>query len=564
MIGTTSIILYFILHLELITAVNLETDGSESPVINTESGLVRGLTTYTANGKTVDVFWGIPYAESPTGHLRFQRPQRKEPWEGVLNATTKPNSCFQTIQSSFANFSGATIWITKTSQSEDCLYLNIWVPHPQPQNATVMVWIHGGGFYSGSSTLDIYDGGILSSEENVIVVSMNYRVASLGFLYFNRSDAPGNVGLFDQLMALEWINKNIVYFGGDSGKVTIFGESAGASSVSLHLLSPLSKGLFNNAIMESGSILNSWSFHDRETAINQGLLLAEAVNCSHDPRDLDSTMECLRNADPLHLVKVDWIGFNFSDFLFTPVIDGIFLLDIPETLLNENTTKRQNLLVGNNQNEGSYFLVYYFPEILKEEQVGVTRKQFHKLVEKVIPDANNFQRKAIIHQYTDWLEEDNTYNNRDMLIGMMGDKFITCDTNEFAYKYAERGNDVFMYFFTHTPSVSSWPRWIGATHGDEISFVFGAPLNPLLDYSTGEQELARRIMKHWTNFARTGNPSIVFEDLNKTIHWPKYTTRGRHYLTLDTHAITVGKGPRAQQCAFWKLFYPSLFETTCV
>ncbi|XP_022257792.1 acetylcholinesterase-like [Limulus polyphemus] len=429
MIGTTSIILYFILHLELITAINLEKDGSESPVINTESGLVRGLTTNTANGKTVDVFWGIPYAEPPTGHLRFQRPQHKEPWEGVLNATTKPNSCVQINHVPPENFSGDTSWFIKTPLSEDCLYLNIWVPHPQPQNAPVMVWIHGGGFTSGSSTLDIYDGEILSSEENVIVVSINYRVGSLGFLYFNRSDAPGNVGLFDQLMALEWINKNIVYFGGDSGKVTIFGESAGASSVSLHLLSPLSQGLFNNAIMESGSILNSWSLHDREVLIH-------------------------------------------------PLIDG---------------------------SEGSLFLFYEFPEIFKkEEEVGVTRKEFHRLVEKVVHDTNNFQRKAIVFQYTDWLEEDNIYRNRDMLIDLVGDKFITCDTNEFAHKYAQRGNDVFMYYFTHTPSVSSWPRWMGTTHGDEISFVFGAPLNSLLDYSTEEQELARRIMKHWTNFARTG------------------------------------------------------------
>ncbi|XP_022258738.1 acetylcholinesterase-like isoform X1 [Limulus polyphemus] len=457
------------------------------------------------------------------------------------------------------------MWNSKTPLSEDCLYLNIWVPHPQPQNATVMVWIHGGGFYCGSSTLYVYDGGILTSEENVIVVSINYRVGSLGFLYFNRSDAPGNVGLFDQLMALEWINKNIVHFGGDSGKVTIFGASAGASSVSLHLLSPLSKGLFNNAIMESGSTFNVWSIRDRETAINQGLLLAKALNCSHDPRDLDSTMKCLRNADPFDLVENEWIKIDFFEFPFAPVIDGIFLPDTPEKLLNENTTKRPNLLVGNNQNEGSFFLVFDFSEIFKrEEEVGVTREEFHRLVEKVIYDASNLQRKAIIHQYTDWLEEDNIHSNRDMLIDLVGDKFITCDTNEFAHKYAQQGNDVFMYFFTHTPSVSPWPRWMGATHGDEIFFVFGAPLNPLLDFSTEEQEFARRIMKHWTNFARTGDPSIVSEDLNKTVHWPRYTTRGRHYLTLDTHAITVGKGPRAQQCAFWKLFYPSLFETTCV
>ncbi|XP_076365001.1 acetylcholinesterase-like [Tachypleus tridentatus] len=563
MIGITSTILYFIFHLELLTAATLRPDRPESPVVYTTTGLVRGLTAYTATGKTVDVFWGIPYAEPPTGHLRFQNPQLKESWKGVLNATTKPNSCVQIIDSSCGNFSGAIMWNTKTPLSEDCLYLNIWVPHPQPQNATVMVWIHGGGFYCGSSTLFVYDGGILSSEENVIVVTMNYRLASLGFLYFNRSDVPGNVGLLDQVMALEWINKNIAHFGGDSEKVTIFGASAGASSVSLHLLSPLSKGLFNNAIMESGSVFNSWSIHDHETAINQGLILAEALNCSHDPRDLDSTMECLRNKDPFDLVKNEWIEIDIFDFPFTPIVDGIFLPDTAEIIMNENITERPNILIGNNENEGSYFLVYGFPEIFKTEEVGVTREEFHRLLEKVVPNANTFQRKAIIHQYTDWLEEDNIHSNRDMFIDLVGDNFITCDANEFAHNYAERENDVFMYIFSHTPSVTAWSQSMGATHGDEVPFVFGTPFNPSLDYSTEEQELSRRIMKHWTNFARTGDPSIVTEDLNKTIQWPRYTTRGRHYITLNAQASAIERGPRVQQCAFWKLFYSSLFETSC-
>ncbi|XP_076364986.1 acetylcholinesterase-like [Tachypleus tridentatus] len=554
MIGTTSVILYFIFHLELITAAN---------TVHTTSGPVRGLTTYTATGKTIDVFWGIPYAEPPTGRLRFQRPQHKQPWEGVLNATTKPNSCFQVVNTAITNFSIPTSWIINTPLSEDCLYLNIWVPHPQPQKAPVMVWIHGGGFFIGSSTLDAYDGGILSSEENVIVVSMNYRLASLGFLYFNRSDAPGNVGLFDQVMALEWINKNIAQFGGDSEKVTIFGESAGSSCVNLHLLSPLSKGLFNNAIMESGSVFNSWSFRDRETAINQGLILAKALNCSHDPRALNSTMECLRNKDPFDLVKHEFIGLNFLEFPFTPVVDGIFLPDIPEKLLKEDSTKKPNLLVGNNKNEGSLFLYFQFPEIFTKEDVGVTRKEFHSLVDKIIYDKNDLQRKAIIFQYTDWLEEDNTYRNRDMLIDLVGDKFFTCDSIKFAHTYSELGNDVFMYLFTHIPSVRHWPRWLGATHGDEMFFVFGAPLNSLLGYSTEEKELSRRIMKHWTNFARTGDPSIISEEFNKTTHWPRHTFRWRHYLTLDTHVSTVGRGPRAQQCAFWTLYYPSLLENTC-
>lgn len=127
----------------------------------------------------------------------------------------------------FPNFSGSQMWNANTELSEDCLYLNVVVPRPRPKKATVMVWIYGGGFYSGTSTLDVYDLQTLAAEENVIMVSMQYRVASLGFLYSGKDDAPGSVGLLDQTLALKWIQRNIHKFGGDPNKVCLFGESAG-------------------------------------------------------------------------------------------------------------------------------------------------------------------------------------------------------------------------------------------------------------------------------------------------------------------------------------------------
>lgn len=148
---------------------------------------------------------------------------------------------------------GSKIWNANTRMSEDCLYINVWVPRPRPERArlTVMVWIYGGGFYSGTATLDLYDGRLLASEENVIVVSMNYRVASLGFFHIGgRYDAPGNAGMFDQVMALEWVRDNIEQFGGLASNITLFGESAGAASISMHLLSSLSRDLFKYAILQ--------------------------------------------------------------------------------------------------------------------------------------------------------------------------------------------------------------------------------------------------------------------------------------------------------------------------
>lgn len=193
----------------------------------TDKGKVRGLIETSLTGKKVDAWFGIPYAQPPIGSLRFKRPHEPSMWQGIKNATKHPNTCFQILDGMFPNFSGSEMWNANTELSEDCLYLNVVVPRPRPKNATVMVWIYGGGFYSGTSTLDVYDLRTLAAEENVIMVSMQYRVASLGFLYSGTDDAPGSVGLLDQNLALKWIHRNIHKFGGDRNKVCLFGESAG-------------------------------------------------------------------------------------------------------------------------------------------------------------------------------------------------------------------------------------------------------------------------------------------------------------------------------------------------
>ncbi|PIO64067.1 Carboxylesterase [Teladorsagia circumcincta] len=190
------------------------------------------------NGKSLTQFLGIPFAEPPTGNLRFQKPIPKEPWRNPLNATSLPNSCIQSPDTYFGNFSGATMWNANTPTSEDCLYLNVFVPGKVDPNKrlAVMVWVYGGGFFSGTST-----------EENVILVSVNYRVSVLGFLYLGKREAPGNMGLWDQQLALKWVHENIDVFGGDLTRITLFGESAGAASVNMHMLSPHSTPYFQEA-----------------------------------------------------------------------------------------------------------------------------------------------------------------------------------------------------------------------------------------------------------------------------------------------------------------------------
>ena len=159
-------------------------------------GRIRGTTLTATTGKQVDAWMGIPYAQKPIGPLRFQHPRPIDAWpeEKILNTTAMPNSCVQVNDTLFGEFAGATMWNPNTPISEDCLYINVVVPRPRPKNAAVLVWIFGGGFYSGTITLDVYDPKTLVSEENVIMVLMQYRVASLGFLFFDTADVPGNAG----------------------------------------------------------------------------------------------------------------------------------------------------------------------------------------------------------------------------------------------------------------------------------------------------------------------------------------------------------------------------------
>lgn len=532
-------------------------------IVQTKSGKVRGMTVTAVTGKQVDAWLGIPYAQKPIGSLRFRHPRPVEKWSNVLNTTVQPNSCVQIIDTVFGDFEGATMWNPNTPLSEDCLYINVVVPKPRPTNAAVLLWIFGGGFYSGTNTLEVYDHNIIVSEENIILVSMQYRVASLGFLYFGTSDVPGNAGLFDQMMAMQWIRDNIAAFGGNPNNITLFGESAGAVSVSLHLLSPLSRNLFSQAIMQSGSPTTPWAIISREESLLRGLRLAEAVGCPHNRNDMNAVIECLRKVDPKMLVDNEWGTLGICEFPFVPVIDGSFLDEHPVRSLANKNFKKTNILMGSNTEEGYYFIIYYLTELFKkEEDVYISRQDFLHAVAELNPYFDIVARQAIIFEYTDWLNPDDPVSNRDALDKMVGDYQFTCNVNEFAHRYAETGNKVYMYYYKHRSVANPWPSWTGVMHADEINYVFGEPLNPAKSYTAQEVDLSKRIMRYWANFAKTGNPSLSPNGILTPTIWPLHTAQGREYLTLDVNSTATGRGPRVKQCAFWKKYLPQLIQLT--
>ena len=400
------------------------------------------------------------------------------------------------------------MWNANTPLSEDCLYLNVVVPATKPQKAAVLVWIFGGGFYSGTSTLDLYDMRVLAAQENLIMVSMQYRVASLGFLYFKTEDVPGNAGLFDQRMALEWIKDNIAVFGGNPENVTIFGESAGGASVGYHLLSPLSRNLFSQAILQSASALVPWGVITQDESIMRGLRLAELMGCKHTRSEIREAVDCLRTKNASELVYKEWdagVVMGIAEFPFVPVIDGSFLDETPGKSMKTKNFKKCNLLMGANQDEGYYFILYYLTDTFKkQENVYVTREKFEGYVKDLNLWVSDVGLQAIKFEYTDWLSPSNPINNREALDRMVGDYAFTCPVVDFGHRYAETGNNVYMYYFNERASVNPWPTWSGVLHADEIAFVFGEPLNRSKNYDKSEVQLSERMMRYWGNFAKTG------------------------------------------------------------
>lgn len=336
-------------------------------IIKTTKGLIRGQRVRSATDKFVDEFLGIPYAKPPTGSYRFKHPRPLSPSDEIFNATTPANTCFQKNDTTFGNkFAGTLMWNANTNLDEDCLKLNIWIPTPRPTNASVLVWIYGGSYNTGTISLNLYDGKLFASEENIILVSINYRVGNFGFLYLEeaRSEAPGNAGLFDQLMALQWIQENIKFFGGNPDQVTLFGESAGAACIGFHLLSPLSRNLFKQAILQSGSPTTPWAITDSHTISKRSKRLARDVGCMQE--DINELMDCLYKVDPNELSEKefetdsDYDGRKYGvvEFGFTPIVDGSFIINEPEIMLKNKDFKKTNLLMGSNKEEGSYFIIY--------------------------------------------------------------------------------------------------------------------------------------------------------------------------------------------------------------
>ncbi|XP_061539165.1 neuroligin-1 isoform X2 [Phycodurus eques] len=583
--------LWLLLLLIHMCAVDAEKLDENDPVVSTTNGKLRGMKKELNNeilGPVIQ-FLGVPFAAPPTGEHRFQPPEPSVPWPDIRNATHFAPVCPQNIVEGRLPDVMLPVWFTNSievvsaylqDQSEDCLYLNIYVPteddiresgSPKP----VMVFIHGGSYMEGTGNL--FDGSVLASYGNVIVITVNYRLGVLGFLSTGDQAAKGNYGLLDQIQALRWTSENIAAFGGDPLRITVFGSGAGASCVNLLTLSHYSegnrwsnttKGLFQRAITQSGTALSSWavSFQPAKYART----LARKVGCN-----LEDTVElvaCLQRKHYKELVDQDIQPARYH-IAFGPVIDGDVIPDDPQILMEQGEFLNYDIMLGVNQGEGLKFV-----ELIVDNENGVQANDFDYAVSSFVddlygyPEGKDILRETIKFMYTDWADRHNPETRRKTLMALFTDHQWVAPAVATADLHSSFGSPTYFYAFYHHCQTEQVPPWADASHGDEIPYVFGLPMiGPTelfpCNFSKNDVMLSAVMMTYWTNFAKTGDPNQPVPQDTKFIHtkpnrfeevaWTRYNQKDQLYLHIGLKP-RVKEHYRANKVNLWLELVPHL------
>ncbi|XP_060524433.1 juvenile hormone esterase-like [Cylas formicarius] len=511
-------------------------------IVNLPDGSIEGHQMLSSENKSFYAFHGIPYASPPVGELRFQPPIPPQPWSGIRNASEEGASCFFLIDY-FPD--GRPI-------REDCLFINVYTPSWNiSEQLPVMFWIHGGGFVTGSGSYKYYGPDYLL-EENVIVVTFNYRLGPFGFLSTGDKAILGNVGLKDQLLALKWTKTNIALFGGDPEKITIFGESAGGMSIGLHLLSQKSSGLFRAAICHSGCSLSVTYQLEAKSFIYQ---LAQVLdnnisenNTTEHIRDflLKQSAEDLNDAS----AYVDVHGF-----VPTLEIDDeeAFISDPNYELLVSGRFNQVPLILGTNSEESLSFLTSLENAKSAAQTFDEDSTELIPTTWNLLPDSNRtFVGELIRNAYVG--------NNGSFLVNLAKTLEYSTDNifRRATIKQAELASNytsVYMYQFSFygTKSLPNY-KVEGAgkvAHFDELAYLF--KMEPYPIGTDADLLTRRRFTKLWTNFAKTLNPTPDESELLQNITWPKVTADNIQYLDIDESL--VAKSPNMGEFTTWSKIY---------
>ena len=494
---------------------------AQKPIVSTKQGPISGV-----EKQGIQIFKGIPYAAPPVGALRWKAPQAVKPWKEIKECITFGPSPMQAPPVPFMCWSEEYL-IPKEPISEDCLYLNVWAPkndnNKTKSKKAVLVYIYGGGFRSGGSGCDIYDGTAMAKKD-IVFVSINYRVGVFGFLAHpelsseNDKKTSGNYAILDMVAALQWVHDNIEAFGGDPSRVTIAGQSAGAFAVNFLAASPLTKGLIHGAIAESGgSILPSTlrPAMKLKQAEEIGVGFASSLNCN--------SINALRNktANEILAANAGMIG---------PFEDGYV---VPSSMMQTYLQNKQNdipTLLGWNLDDK-----VSGPPMTADKYAASIQKQFGINAEKVLalyPATDN--AIAAVSQ---------SDLSRDQTFGVQGFTWASLQS--------EKGKaPVYVYNFNRKLPAATPENDFGAFHTGEVPYAYNN-LHTVHNrpFTKADFELADQMSSYWVNFAKTGNPNG-----GTLANWPKYQKETKQVMEFNIES-KVAKLPTANKLALLSTLY---------
>ncbi|MER6082834.1 carboxylesterase family protein [Streptomyces sp. NPDC001833] len=473
-----------------------------SLVVRTDAGKVRG------DSRTgYDEWLGIRYAADPSGADRWKAPQPVVDWSGVRNATSFGNRCAQNT--------GWDPGYDKTITSEDCLALNVYVPHDAKANAPVVVWIHGGGSTGGAG--QDTDPQKFVQQTGAVVVTINYRLGALGFLNLPQlqaesGDGPGNYGLLDQQAALRWVHTNIAQFGGDAKNVTIAGQSAGGSAVCDELASPTAKGLFAHAVIVSGGC----SLVSEATARTQGAAFVKTVGCD-TASDVPACLRAKPAAALLAAQKTSGVS---------PSVGGAAFPLNPGTAVQTGKINRVPVLLGQTNSERGLFTFQNYDYL----GTPMTAAQYEQQVRSTYgTDAGKVLAEYPLGAYKSpddaWtaVQNGSTSYTRQQLFTSLS-KWVP----SYAYEFAESDTPHFasVYLLQQKSQTARDFSFGGAVHVDDLGYIWEY-LGQTLPYDDDQLELSHQMISYWGQFAASGNPNGP-----RTPNWPTYDPKSGALMSL--------------------------------
>ncbi|XP_049532173.1 liver carboxylesterase-like [Anopheles darlingi] len=535
-----------------LAAIAAQGQDASRPIINTTGGQIQGVTSSCGLFCSYFAFNGIPYAQPPVGDLRFRNPRPHQGWQGIKDGSEHRETCPS------GGFLGGV------SGSEDCLYLNVYTQNVIGSRP-VMVWIHGGSFTGGSGNSWIYGPDNLMPED-VVVVTINYRLGILGFFSTDDTHAAGNWGMKDCVMALQWVRNNIANFGGDPNNVTIFGESAGGVAVHYLVLSNKASGLFHKAIAQSGTALVPWGFQYRPREL--AYQLADKLGYSHDSAQL---VQSLRNTPIERLLEVQggWLDIDiprgFKPFEFVPNAEPVnspeetFLTQLPIDILNAGTFNHVPFIAGYMSME-SMFMVY-------EHTIDNTVwDEFTRHPEYFVPHFWNIPTGTAASSAVSQTIRQTYWQDRPLGPDIM-QQWMTFHTDQqFIYAidktvrlHAQRSQaPTYYYQFSFDGDLNLVKRllllgsWPGAMHADDIPYLWSVTdltISPILP-TNHARTVSNRFVRLFTNFARFGNPTPnAVDTLLQSRQWQPVGATV-HYMEIG-HDLVTGINPNGQRTSVW-------------